>query len=85
MSAWRIRFHEGAVEDLRQLGRREAREVLASMTERASRQTSPHETGELLVTDDSGSFWRYRYPNCSVLCDLDRAGRAITVLHVSLH
>jgi mRNA-degrading endonuclease RelE of RelBE toxin-antitoxin system len=83
MSAWQIRFHENAVEDLRGLGEREARDVIAAMTERLTRTTSPHETGELLVSEKYGNFWRYRLPACNVLCDLDRAQRMVTVLHVS--
>lgn len=83
MSAWRMRYHENAVDDLRQLGRREARDVLAAMTERVTRHTSPHETGELLVSEELGTFWRYRLPGCHVLCDIDRTARRVTVLHVA--
>lgn len=78
-----MRYHESAVEDLRRLGRREAQGVLAAMTERVARHTSPHETGELLVSEDFGAFWRYRLEGCSVLCDIDRGARRVTVLHVA--
>jgi mRNA-degrading endonuclease RelE of RelBE toxin-antitoxin system len=83
MSAWRMRYHESAVNDLRRLGRRESRDVLAAMTERVTRQTSPHETGELLVSDEYGAYWRYPLPDCNVLCDIDRDARCVTVLHVA--
>lgn len=83
MSAWRLRYHENAVNDLRQLGRREAHGVLAAMTERVSRHTSPHETGELLISEDFGAFWRYPLPGCNALCDIDRDARCVTVLHVA--
>lgn len=78
-----MRYHENAVADLRQLGRREARDVLAAMTERVSRHTSPRETGELLISEDFGAFWRYPLPGCNVLCDIDRDARCVTVLHVA--
>lgn len=78
-----MRYHENAVEDLRQLGRHEARGVLSAMTERVTRHTSPHETGELLISEDFGSFWRYPLPGCNVLCDIDRGARCVTVLHVA--
>jgi len=80
-----MRYHENAVEDLRQLGRREARDVLAAMTERVSRHTSPHEAGELLISEEFGAFWRYPLPGCHVLCDIDREARYLTVLHVAAH
>ncbi|MBV6422620.1 MAG: hypothetical protein NAOJABEB_00403 [Steroidobacteraceae bacterium] len=83
MSAWQLRYHENAVDGLRRLGRREAQGVLAAMTERIARHTSPHESGELLVSDDFGAFWRYRLDGCHVLCDIDRGARSITVLHVA--
>ncbi|MGD9599971.1 MAG: type II toxin-antitoxin system RelE/ParE family toxin [Steroidobacteraceae bacterium] len=83
MSAWQLHYHENAVDDLRRLGRREAQGVLAAMTERVVRHTSPHETGELLVSEDFGAFWRYRLPDCNVLCDIDRGARRVTVLHVA--
>lgn len=85
MSAWRLRYHENAVQDMRRLGRREARDVLAAMTERITRRTSPHESGELLISEDLGAFWRYPLPACNVLCDIDRAARCVTVLHVAPH
>lgn len=78
-----MRYHENAVDDLRHLGRREAQGVLAAMTERVARHTSPHETGELLISDDFGAFWRYRLDACNVLCDIDREARCVTVLHVA--
>ena len=71
------------MEDLRQLGRREARDVLSAMTERVCRYTSPHESGELLISEEFGAFWRYPLPGCNVLCDIDRDGRCLTVLHVA--
>jgi|JRYD01.1.fsa_nt_gb mRNA-degrading endonuclease RelE of RelBE toxin-antitoxin system len=78
-----MRYHENAVEDLRRLGRREARDVLAAMTERVTRHTSPHEAGELLISEEFGAFWRYPLADCHVLCDIDREARRVTVLHVA--
>lgn len=53
------------------------------MTERVCRYTSPHESGELLISEEFGAFWRYPLPGCNVLCDIDRDGRCLTVLHVA--
>ena len=78
-----MRYHENAVEDLRQFGRCEVRDVLLAMTERVCRYTSSHESGELLISEEFGAFWRYPLPGCNVLCDIDRDGRCLTVLHVA--
>lgn len=76
--SWVYRFDERAVKELRKLGKRAQRDIVAYLDERISVDEDPRRFGTGLKSDLAG-LWRYRVGYYRIVCQI-RDGELVVLV-----
>jgi mRNA interferase RelE/StbE len=79
--AWTIEYDEGAIADLKKLGRQLQREILDYMEKRIAKAEDPRVFGKPLRHSKFG-LWRYRMRDYRIICQLQQARLIVLVVAV---
>ena len=80
--AWRVEFDPDAVKDLKKLDKQVQVRILDFLRERLARLDNPRELGEALAGSKLGNYWKYRFGDWRIICDLQVQRIVVRVLRV---
>jgi mRNA interferase RelE/StbE len=80
--AYKARFAESALKQLRRLDRQVQRRIIAFVENRLEQLDDPRSVGEALRGEDLGEFWKYRVGDYRLVCDIQDSVLAIEVLKI---
>jgi len=79
--AWTIKYDEGALADLKKLGRQIQREILDYLDQRVGKADDPRVFGKSLPHSKFG-LWRYGVRDYRIICQLRQAELVVLVVAV---
>jgi mRNA interferase RelE/StbE len=80
--AWRVEFDDGAKRDLEKLDKPIALRITRFLRERVGQLDDPRSIGDALKGSRLGDFWRYRFGDYRIICDLQNQRLLVLVLRV---
>jgi mRNA interferase RelE/StbE len=80
--AWRVEFDDGAKRDLEKLDKPIALRITRFLRERVGQLDDPRSIGDALKGSRLGDFWRYRFGDYRIICDLENQRLLVLVLRV---
>lgn len=79
--SWVYKFDERALKELKKLGRRAQRDIIAYLDERVAGDADPRRFGKGLKADLAG-LWRYRVGDYRILCQIKDGDLIVLVVAV---
>jgi mRNA interferase RelE/StbE len=80
--AWRVELDDGARRDLEKLDKPIALRITRFLRERVGQLDDPRSIGDALKGSRLGDFWRYRFGDYRIICDLQNQRLLVLVLRV---
>ena len=79
--SWDYSFTSKARKELKKLGHKPIRKIIAFLDERVQRTDDPRQFGKAL-RGDLGEYWRYRIENYRILCEIKNDTFIVLVVKV---